>query len=64
MLTKRRAEYLSQLKKKMQDEMAEEMRDLLGNGYVDDYYVQNADGFVRIAEYYAAKVSASARRAK
>jgi hypothetical protein len=37
--------------------MIEEIRSLLGSGYVPDYYEQLAAGFVRIAENYATQIA-------
>ena len=43
--------------KRMRKDMTDEMRaNVIGSGYVPEYYEQLADGFVGIAEYYIDQV--------
>lgn len=46
--------------KSMRRAMARELKDLLGSGYVDEYYFSHASGFVNVAEWYAERVAAEA----
>ena len=40
-------------REEMQSDMIAEMIDLLGTGYIPDYYKDMAQGFISIAEAYA-----------
>lgn len=43
---------------RMRAEMYAEMRDLLGSGYVQEYYESAAAGFIDIAVHYAGDIAA------
>lgn len=55
------SDWSEELAQQMQKDMAEEVRDLLGPGYVPDYYAGLASGFVMVAEHFARGVLAEQR---